>query len=231
MSKIAHIYVLNTMLVNTMIKIFSFIWVVTLLSCTNNNSSKKEARIRTDIIQSSDSLHAKELIIDNGDEEGWGADIRLSIVKIEKTDTSIAYFANSLYEGKNIGLQVTIPSTAPKNENELAQILTLTSSGIISENFIATLSKLYKQKIDPNIHFISSKEVAFIDLNEFAKSRFGKEPVNKSTAKEMKLFFEAKNPDDYAELYININEKEHWLEIREKDEGYRKQVINGFSSK
>ena len=142
-----------------------------------------------------------------------------------------SYFANSLYEGKNIGLQVTIPSDSPKNENELAQILTFASSGVISHNFIVTLSKLYKEKIDQNIHFISSKRVAFIDLNEFAKSRFGKETVNKSTAKEMKVFFEAENPDDNAELYININETEHWLEIREKDEGYRKQVNKGLSTK
>ncbi|MBK7292200.1 MAG: hypothetical protein IPI78_19380 [Chitinophagaceae bacterium] len=47
----------------------------------------------------------------------------------------------------------------------------------------------------------------------------------------MKAFFEAENPDDNAELYININEAEHWIEIKEKDEGYRKQVIKGLTTK
>jgi len=41
----------------------------------------------------------------------------------------------------------------------------------------------------------------------------------------MKLFFETEDPEDHAELYVNINEKEHWLEIREKDESYRRQII------
>ena len=47
----------------------------------------------------------------------------------------------------------------------------------------------------------------------------------------MKLFFETEDPEDYAELYVNINDKEHWLEIREKDEEYRKQVIKFLSAK
>ena len=212
-------------------KICTLTLVVAILSCTNNDCSKKGIKVRADLVQSSDPFPSKELFIDDGDEEGWGADIRLSIVKVEKTDTSTTYFASSLYEDKNVGLHITIPSSAPKNESELAQILTFTSSGVISDNLIATLSKLYKEKIAQDIHFISSKRTAFIDLNEFAKAKFGKEPVNRTTAKEMKVFFEAENPDDNAELYININEAEHWLEIREKDEGYRKQVIKGFTTK
>jgi hypothetical protein len=216
-----------------MIKICTLILIVSLLSCSNADNSKKETKARADLMQTSDkdSFPVKELFIDNGDEEGWGADIRLSITKVEKTDTSITYSANSLYENRNVGLQITIPTASPKSEKELAQVLTFTSSGTASDNFIATLAKLYKEKLDTTVHFITSKRVAFIDLDEFAKSQFGKEPVNKTAAKEMKVFFEAENPDDNAELYININEAEHWLEIREKDDGYRKQVIKGLTTK
>lgn len=81
------------------------------------------------------------------------------------------------------------------------------------------------------MHFITIKRLAFIDLNEFAKAQFGQELANKTTVKEMKVFFEAENPDDNAELYININESEHWLEIREKEDSYRKQVIKGLTTK
>jgi len=41
----------------------------------------------------------------------------------------------------------------------------------------------------------------------------------------MKLFFETEDPEDYAEFYVNINEKEQWLEIREKDQSHRRQII------
>jgi len=79
--------------------------------------------------------------------------------------------------------------------------------------------------------FINSAKLAFVDLNEFAKSKFGKDAIPQTDAKEMKLFFETQDPDDYAELYVNINDKEHWLELREKDEGFRKQVIKFLTAK
>lgn len=202
-----------------------------LLSCNNGKKSEKGIKVREDLGQSSDSLPSKELVIVKDDEEGWGTDIRLSIVKAEKTDTLITYFVSSHYDGRIIGFKMSIPSSPPKNGSDLAQILTFTSIGVASDYFISTLSKLYKQKVDQDIHFISSKGVAFIDLDALAKSQFGNVPVNKTSAKEMKIFFEAENPDDNAELYININEKEHWVEIKEKDEGYRKQVIKGFTTK
>ena len=150
---------------------------------------------------------------------------------ISKTDTSVTYFANSLYNKNNVGLKITIPTASPKSVKELAQVLTLQSSGNVSDNLIQTLSKLYKEKVDTTLHFVASKRIAFIDLNEFAKARLGQKPTNKTAVKEMKVFFESENPDDNAELYININEAEHWVEIKEKDEGYRKQVIKGLTTK
>ena len=90
---------------------------------------------------------------------------------------------------------------------------------------------MYKLKDDTAKHFISSAKLAFVDLNEFAKAKFGKDAVPHTDAKEMKLFFETEDPEDYAELYVNINDKEHWLELREKDEGYREQVIKFLTAK
>lgn len=214
-----------------MTRLFIIILTAAFCSCNNSDNSKANTTTDTKQVATKDTYQVKELFVDKGDEEGWGADIRLSITEIAKTDTSIIYFANSLYDNKNVGLKIIIPTASPINEKELAQILTLQSSGNISDNLVQTLSKLYKVKADTTLHFVSSKRIAFIDLNEFAKAQFGQEQANKTTAKEMKVFFEAENPDDNAELYININEAEHWLEIREKDEGYRKQVIKGLTTK
>lgn len=214
-----------------MTKIFITILTVTYLSCNNPDNSKVNTTADTKQIEMKDTFPIKELFVDKGDEEGWGADIRLSITEISKTDTSVTYFANSLYDKKNVGLKITIPTALPKSEKGLAQVLTLQSSGNISDNLVQILSKLYNEKVDTTLHFVASKKVVFIDLNEFAKAQFEQQSANKTTAIEMKVFFETENPDDNAELYININETEHWVEIREKDEGYRKQVIKGLTTK
>ena len=214
-----------------MTRILIIILTVTFLSCNNSDNSKSNTTADTKQIEKEDTFPIKELFVDKGDEEGWGADIRLSVTEISKTDTSVTYFANSIYDKKNVGLKITIPTASPKSEKELAQVLTLQSSGNISDNLVHTLSKLYKEKVDTTLHFVASKRIAFIDLNEFAKVQLGQETSTKTETKEMKIFFEAENPDDNAELYININEAEHWIEIKEKDEGYRKQVIKGLTTK
>jgi hypothetical protein len=56
------------------------------------------------------------------------------------------------------------------------------------------LSKLDKLKIDTAKHFISWAKTAFVDLNEFAKAKFGKDAVPHTDVKEMKLFFESEDP-------------------------------------
>src|SRR4051812_6371304 len=113
-----------------MVKPLTVILTALLFSCISNNNSKKETGVRADLVQSSnkDTFPAKELFVDKGDEEGWGADIRLSITEISKTDTSITYFANSVYGKENIGLKIIIPTASPKSKGELAQVLTLQSS-------------------------------------------------------------------------------------------------------
>ena len=171
------------------------------------------------------------LLIDNDKEEGWGADIRLSLTEITSTDSLTFYKAISSYEGKNVGIEFILPNTSPGMENSPTQTLQLKTCGESSDNLLALLSKLYKLKGDRAKHFITSANLAFVDLNEFAKAKFGKDAISHTDAKEMKLFFETEDPEDYAELYVNINEKEHWLEVREKDESYRRQIIKFLTVK
>lgn len=218
---------------DTTMKLILLILTVCFFSCTDNrNDNKKDVKVRADLIKSSnDSFPSKELFIDNGEEEGWGADIRLSITEILPSDSFTTYKALSSYEGKKFGLEIKLPNNVPDNKNQLAQLMTIKSLGQPSDNLLSTLSKLYKLKVDTTKRFIDEAKVAFIDLNEFAKSRFGKEPVNRTQAKEMKIFFEANNPDDNAELYLNVNDNEHWLEIREKDDGYRDKVVKFLTKK
>jgi len=48
------------------------------------------------------------LFIDNGEEEGWGADIRPSLTEITSTDSFTTYKAISSHEGKNVGIEITL---------------------------------------------------------------------------------------------------------------------------
>src|SRR5580765_1594805 len=65
------------------------------------------------------------LLIDNGEEEGWGADIRLSLKKITLTDSFITYKAVSSHEEKNVGLEFILPNNKPGIDNLPTQILTI----------------------------------------------------------------------------------------------------------
>jgi len=173
----------------------------------------------------------KPLLIENSEEEGWGADIRLSLTEIASTDSFFTYKAISSHEGRNVGIEFTLPNAKPAIEKSPTQILGIKTCGESSDNLLMLLSKLYKLKGDTTKHFISSAKLAFVDLNEFARSKFGKDAIPHTDTKEMKLFFETQDPDDYAELYVNINDKQHWLELKEKNEAYRKQVIKFLTAK
>jgi hypothetical protein len=194
--------------------IVGLLLVSTFFSCSNSNNSTKKP---------SETFPKKDVIV-LGEDEGWGADMKLSITEILKNDDNVTYTVNSTYDKKDIGFKISIPVGNAKS-------LTIYNTGSNSNHFIQTLSKLYKQQVDTSIHFVSSKQVAFIDLHQFANQLMGKETENSGGQKDLKMFFESENPDDYAEFYLNINETEHWVEFKEKEDSYRKQVLKGLTTK
>lgn len=189
---------------------------VFLFSC---NSSDK-----TQNTSSNETFPVKELMIDNGEEEGWGADIRLSIVSIRETDTSKLYTAISTYQGTKLGLLVSIPRRK-EGEKGFGNGISLKSIGIESDNLLQTLAKLYKQKADSSLKFTTSITVTYVNLDEFAKSLGATDRDEYKTQNQYKLFYEGSSEEDYAELYLNISPSEHWIELREKDEEYRPVLI------
>jgi hypothetical protein len=193
-----------------------------LLSCSNADNSQKS---HPDLNQHAEKTFAiKELFIDNGEEEGWGADLRLSISSVSETDTTKIYKAISSYEGKNLGFLVSVPK-GKEGEKGFAKGITFGSLGSESDFFLATLAKLYKQKIDSSIKFTSNISVSYVNLKEFGKSLGAQDASQYPTSTEYKLFFEGASDEDYAELYVNINTEDNWIEIREKDEEYRPAII------
>jgi hypothetical protein len=64
----------------------------------------------------------------------------------------------------------------------------------------------------------------FVNLKTMAKNLSGKDAEPYTSTNEYKLFFERNKK--YAELYLNINSEEHWIELNEKDEEYRPFIID-----
>ena len=196
---------------------------ITFLSCNNSNNSKAITNSDTTRTEKKDTFSVKELFVDKGEEEGWGADIKLSVVEKSENDTASIYKAVSSYNGQELGLLVFVPKRK-EGDKGFGHGISLKSIGSQSNYLLQTLSQLYEQPFDKTAIFVKSIDVTYVNLKEFAKAVAGQEGQY-TAANEYKLFFEGKSEEDYAELYLNINPTDNWLEIREKDEEYRPIVL------
>src|SRR5262249_27743021 len=143
---------------------------------------------------------AKELHILTEDEEGGGADFRMSITEIISLDSIAIYKVRSTYKGSDIGFEFEMPRFSASKKP-----LIFKSNGRISDTFLVVLSKIYNIKTTSN-NFTQSTTASFIDMNDFAKKELGQEISGTPGVKELKLFFESEAPNNYAELFLNINE-------------------------
>jgi hypothetical protein len=169
----------------------------------------------------------KPIIIPDNKDDGWGGDIRLSITNISENDTTKIFKAISIYNNKDLGLLVFIPKAAEDDKGFGKAGITLKSIGEKSDNLIQLLTTLYKQKNMPGAKFVSSISGTYVNLSKFAKSVAGNASDDALNISEYKLFFESK--DDEAELFLNINTQEQWLELKEKDPEYRPLLIKLLS--
>jgi hypothetical protein len=206
----------------TMLKYLLSGLIIFLFSCNNTDNSQKANADNKEA--GNEAFPIKELQIDKSEEEGWGADIKLSIVSIADTDTTKDYKAISTYKGKNLGLLLSVPKAKEGNKG-FAKGITFKTIGPESDYLLLTLSNLYKQKAGSSLKFVSSASVTYVNLKEFSKSLGAKDGGDYTTASEYKLFFEGNRDEDYGELYLNISPDDHWIELKEKDEEYRPAVI------
>jgi hypothetical protein len=196
-------------------------FLTTLLGCSN-------CQTNTDNAGTSDATTypAKQLQIDNH-EEGWGADIRLSIVAKFENDTANIYKAVSLYGEQELGLLISVPKRKEGGKGFGHGIL-LKSVGIQSDYLLRTLSQLYNQPSYKTATFINGVSVNYVNLKAFAKAVTGQEGQSTAT-NQYKLFFEGKSDEEYAELFLNINLVDNWIELSEKDEEFRPKVLSFLS--
>jgi hypothetical protein len=168
----------------------------------------------------------KPLIVLNNKDDGWGADIRLSITNISENDSSKIYKAVSSDNKDNLGLLIFV-TKKKTNGQGFGNAITFKSLGKESDNLLHKLSTLYKKKIAADSKFADTVSASFVDLKEFAKSVAGNSGDSDSAIDEYKLFFETKN--DEGELFLNINATDKWVELKEKDEDYRLVVLEALT--
>ena len=159
--------------------------------------------------------------------EGWGGDVKLSIVKSFQIGNRRKLIVASTSKNKIIGFSVSIPD---KNGNGGfgKEAIIFTSLNDTSDNFIGQLADIYKQLMKP-AKFKKTISANYVDLDEMAKQLSGGSTDIKSSEKKYKLFFE--NEKDNAEIFLNTNLEEGWVELREKDEAYRAAIINFLGEK
>jgi hypothetical protein len=199
-------------------KITIIFFLATLFSCSYDQTAGSN-----NSASATKNYPVQPLQIDNGEEEGWGADIKLSIVEKSENDTANIYKAVSSYNGQELGLLVSIPKRK-EGDKGFGQGISLKSIGTQSDLLLRTLYQLYKQTVDTNATFTKDINVTYVNLKEFAKAVAGQEGQY-IAANEYKLFFEGKSDEDYAELYLNVSPTDNWIELREKDEEYRPIVL------
>lgn len=162
------------------------------------------------------------------DLDSSGTDLRISIVEKSENDSTQFFKAISTYKGKDVGLLVSVPKSKEGNKG-FGEGIILESIGMPSNNFLQALSEIYNKHIDTSAKFVKKIKLNFVNLKEIAKSLTGEAGQPYTTANEYKLFFEGKKDEDYAEIFLNINPKENWIEFAEKDEEYRPILLHFLS--
>jgi hypothetical protein len=173
-----------------------------------------------------------ELTSNQDAEEGW-QDLIFTITKKEKIDNGFwSLTCKAKYENQIVGLKINIADGIPAGivNNELDNTrfvengIEIQSIGTESDKLISVISQLYGQ----------------LKLTKFSteKLTFTIFPLNRENATlengrfKFKLFFDDNNEQNlYAEFYLNPDLKNGIVELNEKDEEYRQNIVKLLSEK
>ena len=168
----------------------------------------------------------KPLVIKKGP-GSWPVNIRLAIQTTTDTDTTRAYKLISSYEGRPLGLILVVPRD--DNGKATGSKGFLISLGPPSDFFLQAVARLYKQPVDSSAKLADSSSFICMNLNEIYNRQAGQTGETYVVAAEYKLFFNAESENGEAEMLMNINPGEQWVELAEKDKDYRPGLIHFFT--
>jgi hypothetical protein len=133
---------------------------------------------------------------------------------------------HALHEGELVGLRVELSpgwrrGTIAGSIPSFSGTVTYRSLGDLSDRFVSLLDRLYGVGLDPE----RMKEAV-----SFTALTLGDDPAAiDSAVVNMKLFFEGVEAGCYAELYTNLDLPRGVVQICEKDEGYRRPIIQALA--
>ena len=158
-------------------------------------------------------------------EEGF-ADLVLAVAADHSTpDGGRCLELRATHKGELVGLRIELPSGWKRSQiggiTSFSGAVTYRSIGDLSDRFVSLLDHLYGVGLDPR---------RMKDAVSFAAITLGDDPdALDSTAIHMKLFFEHKDQERHAEVYTNVDLPRGVVEIREKDEGYRRALVQALT--
>jgi hypothetical protein len=145
------------------------------------------------------------------------------------TDGSQSIRVAAFHKGRKVGFEVVLGSSWKKGK--LGKDLPIeTSQGTVSyrrtgpesDAFIQVLDGLYGAKLNPN---------AMAAQTLFTAITLGGDPVDLASGPvKIKLFYEKGGDDRYAELFTKIDLAARKLEVAEKDEEYRSQIVQALKA-
>jgi hypothetical protein len=158
-------------------------------------------------------------------EEGF-ADLVFAITASGVTASGGPCFdAEAVHEGTRVGLRLELPSEwSPREVGGIgcfSGVVTYRSLGELSDRFVATLDRLYGVGLNPS---------RMNDGVRFDALTLGDDPRSLDAGMvHIKLFFESEDEDRYAEVYTNIDLPGRKVQIREKDGGYRRAIVQALA--
>ena len=148
----------------------------------------------------------------------WGGNFKINIVEIRTEDSMKIYKLCSIDNGLQVGFELQMPNQT----NSFESCIEFKSLGEISNNFLKSLYKIYGLKESENFKFVNRHVFNYAGLNDIPYKGNGQKRIKEINY--IKVFFEESGLNEYAELYLNIDEKNRVIEVEEKDFIYRPYV-------
>lgn len=192
------------------------LFILALYSCSTD-TTQQENVIRDEGIS---TLKGKRLQIKKNE----GINLRFSFAESTPAEEGMVYQVVSHFNGRNIGFDLVL-------HNEGSLKLSLKSRGADSDNFLQTLQGLYDQQGDTALRFTENITADCLPMGDYMERMVKNSDVKPARVIEKKLYFQGKRKDEYAEFYLTINEKDHWIELKETDSLYRPAFIKLLTQK
>jgi hypothetical protein len=161
-------------------------------------------------------------------EDGW-VDLDLPLIDFRVRADAYRTVAKGLLDGTIVGIDVEIGSHWDPKPTEHEDVtfywgsVTLRSIGPESDALVTALARLYG--------IPSTAPRMLPEIRAEAVGLASDPRLIESERVKMKLFFHSDNNDRYAEVFLNIDRRAQLVELHEKDQEYRKNLLRALTER